>query len=91
MLRHRRITDAEATVEYDVDGNPFVHLRYRATGLTGLTDLDDLDEFMVDSLPPFMRSPARVLTTSGSGVSRMVRGCLPNPRRCGAPRPRRSA
>ena len=70
MLRHRRITDAEAT---------------------GLTDLDDLDEFMVDSLPPFMRSPARVLTTSGSGVSRMVRGCLPNPRRCGAPRLRRSA
>ena len=88
MLRHRRVTDAEATVGYDVDGNPFVHLRYRATGLD---DLDDLDEFMVDSLPPFMRSPARVLTTSGSGVSRMVRGCLPNPRRCGAPRLRRSA
>ena len=51
MLRHRRITEADAEVEYDVDGNPFVHLRYRATGLT---DLDDLDEFMVDSLPPYM-------------------------------------
>ena len=51
MLRHRRITDAAAEVEYDVDGNPFVHLRFRATGLT---PLDDLDEFMVDSLPPYM-------------------------------------
>lgn len=51
MLRHRRITEADAEVEYDVDGNPFVHLRYRATGLT---PLDDLDEFMVDSLPPYM-------------------------------------
>lgn len=51
MLRHRRITSAEAAVEYDVDGNPFVHLRYHATGST---PLDDLEEFMVDSLPPFM-------------------------------------
>lgn len=51
MLRHRRITHAEATVEYDVDGNPFVHLRYHATGST---PLDDLEEFMVDSLPPYM-------------------------------------
>jgi len=51
MLRHRRITAAEAAVEYDVDGNPFVHLRYHATGST---PLDDLEEFMVDSLPPYM-------------------------------------
>ena len=51
MLRHRRITTAEAIVEYDVDGNPYVHLHYRATGST---ELDDLDEFMVDSLPPYM-------------------------------------
>jgi acyl-CoA synthetase (AMP-forming)/AMP-acid ligase II len=51
MLRHRRIHEATAEVEYDVDGNPFVHLRYRATGNT---TLDDLDEFMVDSLPPYM-------------------------------------
>jgi len=51
MLRHRRITTAEAIVEYDVDGNPYVHLQYRATGST---PLDDLDEFMVDSLPPYM-------------------------------------
>ena len=51
MLRHRRITTAEAAVEYDVDGNPFVHLRYQATGST---PLDDLEEFMVDSLPPYM-------------------------------------
>lgn len=51
MLRHRRIHEATAEVEYDVDGNPFVHLRYRATGST---PLDDLDEFMVDSLPPYM-------------------------------------
>jgi hypothetical protein len=51
MLRHRRITTAEAAVEYDVDGNPFVHLRYHATGST---PLDDLEEFMVDSLPPYM-------------------------------------
>lgn len=51
MLRHRRITEASAEVEYDVDGNPFVHLRYRATGHT---PLDDLDEFMVAGLPPYM-------------------------------------
>ena len=51
MLKHRRITAAEATVEYDVDGNPFVHVRYHATGST---PLDDLEEFMVDSLPPYM-------------------------------------
>ncbi len=51
MLRHRRITTAEAIVEYDVDGNPYVHLQFRATGST---PLDDLDEFMVDSLPPYM-------------------------------------
>ena len=51
MLGHRRIHEATAEVEYDVDGNPFVHLRYRATGNT---PLDDLDEFMVASLPPYM-------------------------------------
>ncbi|HEY8377235.1 MAG TPA: hypothetical protein VIK91_12130, partial [Nannocystis sp.] len=51
MRRHRRITDAEAVVEYDVDGNPYVHLRYRATGST---PLDDLEEFMVAELPPYL-------------------------------------
>lgn len=51
MLRHMRITSAEAIIEYDVDGNPYVHLQYRATGST---PLEDLDEFMVDSLPPYM-------------------------------------
>src|SRR5690606_3509275 len=34
MRRHRRITEAEADVAYDVDGNPYVHLRFRATGST---------------------------------------------------------
>lgn len=51
MLAHRRITDAAAAVEYDVDGNPYVHLRYHATGST---PLDDLEEFMVACLPPYM-------------------------------------
>lgn len=51
MRKHRRITEAEAEVEYDVDGNPFVHLRYRATGSTAL---DDLEEFMVAELPPYL-------------------------------------
>jgi hypothetical protein len=51
MRGHRRITDAEAEVEYDVDGNPYVHLRYRATGST---PLDDLEEFMVAELPPYL-------------------------------------
>lgn len=51
MREHRRITWAEADVSYDVDGNPYVHLRYRATGST---ELDDLEEFMVASLPPYL-------------------------------------
>ncbi len=51
MLQHRRIISAVAEVLHDADGNPLVHLRYRATGST---DLDDIDEFMVDVLPPYM-------------------------------------
>lgn len=51
MRTHRRITWAEADVDYDVDGNPYVHLRFRATGST---PLDDLEEFMVAVLPPYL-------------------------------------
>lgn len=51
MRTHRRITSAEAEVDYDVDGNPYVHLKYRATGST---PLDDLEEFMVAALPPYL-------------------------------------
>lgn len=51
MRKHRRITLAEADVAYDVDGNPYVHLRYKATGST---PLDDLEEFMVAELPPYL-------------------------------------
>lgn len=51
MRTHRRITTAEADVDYDVDGNPYVHLKYRATGST---PLDDLEEFMVAALPPYL-------------------------------------
>ena len=51
MRTHRRITTAEADVDYDVDGNPYVHLKYRATGSTAL---DDLEEFMVAALPPYL-------------------------------------
>lgn len=59
MRTHRRITSAEAEVAYDVDGNPYVRLRYRATGST---PLDDLEEFMVAELPPYLvpREHARV-------------------------------
>ena len=51
LRQHRRITAVEAVVESDVDGNPYVHAYYRATGVT---DLDDLDEHAVATLPPYL-------------------------------------
>lgn len=51
LAEHRRITWVRALVEHDVDGNPFVHARYRATGVT---ELEDLDEHAVATLPPYL-------------------------------------
>ncbi|MEZ4449456.1 MAG: class I adenylate-forming enzyme family protein [Nannocystaceae bacterium] len=51
IREHMRIVDAEAAVESDVDGNPYVHVYYQATGQT---ELDDLDEHVVATLPPYM-------------------------------------
>lgn len=51
IREHMRVVDAEAVVESDVDGNPFVHVFYQATGETAV---DDLDEHVVATLPPYM-------------------------------------
>ena len=51
MLEHRRITWVRAYWAHTPDGDPEVHLEYRATGET---DVDDIEEHAVGHLPPFM-------------------------------------
>jgi len=51
MLLHRRLTWARATWVHGSDGDPSVHLEYRATGGTAV---DDIEEHAVGHLPPFM-------------------------------------
>ncbi|MCB9703833.1 MAG: acyl--CoA ligase [Myxococcales bacterium] len=51
LLDHRRITQAHARVDHDVDGNPHVSVTYVATGET---PVDDLQEHVVAALPPYM-------------------------------------
>ena len=51
MLEHRRLTWARATLVHTGDGDPQVHLEFKATGET---DVDDIEEHAVGHLPPFM-------------------------------------
>lgn len=51
MLEHRRLTWVRAHWTHTPDGDPEVHLQYRATGET---DVDDIEEHAVGHLPPFM-------------------------------------
>jgi acyl-CoA synthetase (AMP-forming)/AMP-acid ligase II len=51
MLEHRRLTWARATLVHTSDGDPQVHLEFKATGET---DVDDIEEHAVGHLPPFM-------------------------------------
>lgn len=57
MLEHRRVTWAHATVRPTADGDPEVHVEYRATGTT---EVEDLEEHVIGRLPPYM--VPRVLT-----------------------------
>lgn len=51
MLQHRRLTWARATLVHTGDGDPQVHLEFKATGET---EVDDIEEHAVGQLPPFM-------------------------------------
>jgi acyl-CoA synthetase (AMP-forming)/AMP-acid ligase II len=51
MLEHRRVTWARAAVRPTADGDPEVHVEYRATGTT---EVEDLEEHVIGRLPPFM-------------------------------------
>jgi cyclohexanecarboxylate-CoA ligase len=51
VLTHRRITWARATVHTTDDGEPQVHLAYRASGDT---EVEDLEEHAIGRLPPYM-------------------------------------
>lgn len=51
MLEHRRLTWVRAYWTHTADGDPEVHLQYRATGET---EVEDLEEHAVGQLPPFM-------------------------------------
>jgi acyl-CoA synthetase (AMP-forming)/AMP-acid ligase II len=51
MLEHRRLTWARATLVHTGDGDPQVHLEFKATGET---EVDDIEEHAVGNLPPFM-------------------------------------
>jgi acyl-CoA synthetase (AMP-forming)/AMP-acid ligase II len=57
MLEHRRVTWAHAVVRPTADGDPEVHVEYRATGTT---EVEDLEEHVIGRLPPYM--VPRVLT-----------------------------
>lgn len=66
VLAHRRVTEAEAWVAPSADGEPQVHLRYRATGTT---ELEDLEEHLIGALPPYMvpRHVTRTMDSDGDG------------------------
>jgi acyl-CoA synthetase (AMP-forming)/AMP-acid ligase II len=51
MLQHRRLTWVRADLVHNADGDPQVHVEYRATGETAV---DDIEEHAIGSLPPFM-------------------------------------
>jgi acyl-CoA synthetase (AMP-forming)/AMP-acid ligase II len=51
MLEHRRLTWVRAYWTHTADGDPEVHLEYRATGET---EVDDIEEHAVGHLAPFM-------------------------------------
>lgn len=51
MLEHRRVVWARAAVRPTADGDPEVHVEFRATGTT---EVEDLEEHVIGRLPPYM-------------------------------------
>lgn len=51
ILEHRRVVWARAKVTPTADGDPEVHLEYRATGTT---EVGDIEEHAIGLLPPYM-------------------------------------